>query len=206
VRLKILRHPTGRIDGISLDQFHVGEVYDFGAHVGSVFLVEGWAELVTDDGTAVFATALARATIEPLVLVVDDDPDMRRLADTLLTANGYHVMLAVHGRDASQRLRAQCPDLIVLDLNMPVMNGRDFRTEQRDLRDRRRAAAPVLVMSGQDDAETQADNMQAVGVIKKPFDPDDLLHAVSAAIGSQRSAPNGLHSIRPRRRQTAGRA
>jgi DNA-binding NarL/FixJ family response regulator len=50
-------------------------------------------------------------------------------------------------------------------------------------------------MSGQDDADTQADTLRAVGVIKKPFDPDDLLHAVSAAIASQRSAPHPLRSI-----------
>jgi CheY-like chemotaxis protein len=42
-------------------------------------------------------------------------------------------MLAAHGRDAIQRLCAQCPDLIVLDLNMPVMDGWDFRAEQQDL-------------------------------------------------------------------------
>jgi CheY-like chemotaxis protein len=201
MRLKILIHPTGSIDGISFDQFQVGEIYTLGPHVGSVFLAEGWAELVTDDGTAVFAQAPPRATIAPVVLVVDDDPDVRRFTQTLLCANGYSVIVADHGRDAIRRLRGHCPDLIVLDLNMPVMDGWDFCAAQRALADAHRAAAPVLVMSGDDDAERHAHALHAVGVVKKPFHPDDLLEAVSVAIESPRSAPGRIRSCRPRRRR-----
>jgi CheY-like chemotaxis protein len=111
-------------------------------------------------------------------------------------------MAAAHGRDAIQQLRKQCPDLIVLDLNMPVMDGWQFRTEQRYLTDRTRAAVPVLLMTGVEDASTQADRLGAVGVIQKPFDPDDLLDAVSAAMGSQGSAPDGIRSPRPWTRNT----
>ena len=195
MRLKILVRPTGAIDGISLDQFRVGEVYELGTYVGCVFLVERWAELVTADGVAVFADPPAVATIMPLVLVVDDDPDVRHLTENLLSGDGYRVMLAVHGRDGIERLRERCPDLIVLDLNMPVMDGWGFRAEQRYLPEPRTAAAPVLVLSGEDDAAMHAGRLGAVGVVKKPFDPDDLLAAVSAAIGSQTSAPDGIGSM-----------
>jgi len=202
MRLKILIPPSGSIDGIALDRFHVGEVYELGTHIGCVFLAEGWAELVTDDGTVVFAPSAAVAAIVPLVLLVDDDPDLRRLTETLLSEHGYHVIVAADGRDAIQRLREQCPDLIVLDLNMPVMNGREFRAEQRYRTDTQRARVPVLVMSAEDDAETTAEDLRAVGVVKKPFDPEDLLVAVSSAIGTQTSAPDGIRSIRPRARRT----
>jgi DNA-binding response OmpR family regulator len=93
----------------------------------------------------------------------------------------------------------------VLDLNMPVMDGWQFRTEQRYLTDKTLAAVPVLLLTGVDNAATHADTLRAVGVIKKPFDPDDLLDAVSAAIGSQISAPDGIRSTRPWKRK-AGRA
>ena len=158
-------------------------------------LLKDRAELVLDDDSAVFVRPppYEIANIEPLVLVVDDDPELRRLAESLLTTHGYHVIVAGHGRDAIQQLRERCPDLIVLDLNMPVMDGWQFRNEQRYLTDKKRVAVPVLLMTGVDDAATHA----AVGVIKKPFDPDDLLDAVSAAIGSQRSAPDGIRSTRP---------
>src|SRR5438874_10733056 len=116
---------------------------------------------------------------------------MRRFTESLLTAHGYHVIVAVHGRDAIQRLRERCPDLIVLDLNMPVMDGWTFRTEQRDLADRKRAAVPVLLMTGEDNAALFADTLQAAGVVKKPFDPVALLNAISAAIHSPRSAAHG---------------
>jgi CheY-like chemotaxis protein len=197
MRLKILIRPTGDIDGISLDYFRIGHVYEVSTHLACVFLVEGWGELVADDGVVVFPPDEV-AKIAPIVLVVDDDPDVRHLTESLLIAHGYQVILAAHGRDAIERLLDRCPDLIVLDLNMPVMDGWGFRAEQRYLPDPIRAAAPVLVMSAEDDAETQAGRLQAVGVIRKPFDPDDLLDAVSAAIGSQRSAPDGIRSVRPR--------
>jgi DNA-binding response OmpR family regulator len=79
----------------------------------------------------------------------------------------------------------------VLDLNMPVMDGWAFRSEQRDLADRKRAAVPVLLMTGEDNATAFADTLQAVGVVKKPFDPTELLNAISAAIHSPGSAPGG---------------
>jgi hypothetical protein len=144
VRLKILIRPIGTVDGVSLDHFCVGSIYELGTDVASVFLAEGWVELVTDDGTPVFVfpqpPEIARR--KAVVLVVNDEPDVRRLTESLLIADGYHVMVAAHGRDAIQQLREQCPDLIVLDLNMPVMDGWQFRTEQRYLTDRTRAAVP----------------------------------------------------------------
>src|SRR2546427_9887789 len=54
MRLRILTRPTGTIDGVSLDYFHVGRVYEVGSQVACVFLAEGWAELVSDDDSAVF--------------------------------------------------------------------------------------------------------------------------------------------------------
>jgi CheY-like chemotaxis protein len=184
MRLRILAQPTGTIDGVALDQFHIGCIYELGTQVACVFLAERWAELVGYEETpaVVRPPPPAVAHIEPLLLLVDDDPAMRRMAETLLTAHGYHVIVAAHGRDAIQRLRERCPHLIVLDLNMPVMDGWQFRREQRYLSDKSRAAVPVLLMTGEDDAPRHANALQAVGIVKKPFDPDDLLDAVSTAI------------------------
>src|SRR5258708_5881665 len=155
MRLRILTRPSDSIDGVLLDHLCVGEVYELGAQVACVFLAEQWAEPVMDDeAIVVHSPSAAVSNIEPVVLVVDDDPDIRLLTEALLTAHGYHVILAAHGRDAIQCLRQRCPDLIVLDLNMPVMDGWTFRSEQRDLADQKRAAIPVLVMTGEDNAST----------------------------------------------------
>jgi CheY-like chemotaxis protein len=199
MRLRILAQPTGTIDGVALDQFHIGGIYELGTQVACVFLVERWAEFVGDDEPSAFVRPPPAAVthIGPLLLLVDDDPAMSRMTETLLTAHGYHVIVAADGRDAIQRLREQCPDLIVLDLNMPVMDGWQFRREQRYLSDKHRAAVPVLLMTGEHDAPSHAHALQAAGLITKPFDPDDLLDAVSAAIERSGSAPDGIGSPRP---------
>jgi CheY-like chemotaxis protein len=186
MRVRVVTRPTGTIDGVALDHFRVGGVYELRTQIASVFLAEGWAELATDDVCSVPAhpPPAEFARFEPLVLVVDDDPDVRRLTESVLSAHGYHVAVAAHGQEAIQRLRDQCPDLIVLDLNMPVMNGWQFRTEQRYRTDAKCAAVPVLLMTSEDNAVAHAETLQAVGVVTKPFDPDELLEAVSAAIGS----------------------
>jgi CheY-like chemotaxis protein len=182
--LKILIPPTGTVDGISLEQFHVGEVYDLGTEIGCVLLAEQWAELVSADGVSVFVCRQFRPdeTTGPLVLVVDDAPDERQLTESLLASYGYRVVGAAHGKEALARLRERCPALILLDLNMPVMDGWQFRAAQRRLTNRALAAVPVLVVSALDDAPIEGNRLQAVGVIQKPFDPDNLLEAVSAAV------------------------
>ena len=186
MRLRILTRPIGTIASVDLDDFRVGAVYELRDHIAGVLQAEGWAETASDDdeGGAERPPPRDISNPGPVVLVVDDEPAMQHLTRTLLTAHGDHVVVAGHGREAIQQLREQCPDLIVLDLDMPVMDGWQFRREQRYLTDRKLAAVPVLLMTGEEDAATHADRLRAVGVIRKPFDPDDLLNAVSAAIGS----------------------
>ncbi len=201
MRLRILTQPHGTIDGLSLDTFVVGRVYDLGIEIACVFLAEGWADLVTDEVIVARPPPSKIATIDRLVLVVDDEPEMRRLTESLLTARGYSVIVAAHGRDAIQRLRERCPDLIVLDLNMPVMDGWEFCAEQRYFPDRKRATVPVLLMTGESEASRHADTLRAVGVISKPFDVDDLLDAVSAAIGLPHPVADRTRSPGPPPRQ-----
>jgi CheY-like chemotaxis protein len=172
------------MDGVQLTQFRVGSVYDFGADLACVFLAEGWAEPIEDDGfPPVRPPPVDIPRVEKVVLVVDDDPDARELVTTMLTAGGYHVLLAEHGRNALRRLRERCPDLIILDLQMPVMDGWQFRRRQRRLKPRRLARVPVLLVTGLADAAAQVAPLRAVGVLQKPFAPNDLLTAVSAALG-----------------------
>ncbi len=166
MRLRILTRPTGTIDGVSLDYFRVGGVYEVGSELACVFLAERSAELLIGNDAAVFVRSPTPCVenSERSVLVVDDECEIQRLTGSLLTAHGYHVAVAGHGRDAIRRLCQQCPDLIVLDLSMPVMNGWQFCAEQRALPDKKRASVPVLLMTGADDAATQADRLKAVGV------------------------------------------
>jgi CheY-like chemotaxis protein len=198
MRVRLLTRPTGPIDNVAVEHFRVGGIYELRTDIACVFLAEGWAELVGEEDDALFVRPppLEAGLIHPLVLVVDDDPDVRRMTESLLTAHGYDVLIAADGRDAIERVRERCPDLIVLDLNMPGIDGWQFRTEQRFFTEATLAAVPVLLMTGAEDAANEALKLHAVGVVKKPIDPDDLLEAVSSAVRSPGSGPDGIGSPR----------
>jgi CheY-like chemotaxis protein len=109
------------------------------------------------------------------VLVVEDDPDTRQSTADVLESAGYHVVTAAHGRDAFQHLESMDPPgLILLDLMMPMMSGREFLVARRG-RDAL-ARIPVVIMSAwRRDAEREEG---AQGFIAKPVDIDVLLHVV----------------------------
>src|SRR5438105_3128734 len=95
----------------------------------------------------------------PCILVVEDDPMIREVLAGLLVDEGYEVDEAAHGLEGLERLRACRPDLIVLDLMMPVMDGWNFRDRQRQLADC--ADVPVVVLSAVRDLEQQAVRLDA---------------------------------------------
>jgi CheY-like chemotaxis protein len=118
----------------------------------------------------------------PVVLIVDDDASTCRLIDGLLTSCGYCVLTASHGEEALRRVGEHCPDLIVLDLHMPTMDGWRFRAAQLDLPDPRLSAIPVVVLTSDPDAAQHSENLRAVGLIEKPFDPDAFVKTVRTTI------------------------
>ena len=121
------------------------------------------------------------------VLVVEDDVDVATMLAELLAMEGYRVLEARDGREALEQLRAGArPDVILLDLMMPEMNGWQFR--QAQLADARFAHVPVVVLSA--DTATQ-EKALALGVhfgLRKPVDFDRLLEVVSA-LSTQQSPP-----------------
>ena len=180
MRLRITKKPVGTIDGVALNQFQVGEVYELGTQVACVFLAEGWAEVA--DTAKLVRPPPEHISIKGVVLVVDDDPSLRELARNLLTSQGYHVIVAEHGEDAIRRLRECCPDVIVLDLNMPVMDGWQFRSKQQHLSDKHLAAIPIVLLTAQENAAQHAAALNARAFVSKPFDPVALLDVIDATV------------------------
>jgi CheY-like chemotaxis protein len=112
------------------------------------------------------------------VLVVEDDPDVAELLALVLAGAGYDPVVAHEGREALEILREQRPQLILLDLMMPGMNGWEFRAAQRA--DPAVASIPVIVMTGGGNAAAQAEAMGASGCVTKPLDLQELLRLLAA--------------------------
>jgi CheY-like chemotaxis protein len=112
----------------------------------------------------------------PHILVVDDDPDILATIEHILRVEGYQVVSARNGQEALALLDSVRPNLIILDLMMPVMDGWEFRTR---LRDHPAAPTPVLVVSADRDIHRKASALEADAYIAKPFDIDDFLRAVN---------------------------
>ena len=179
LRLRICRQPAGTVNGVRVDHFRPGLIYDIGIQLADVFLAEGWGEPVADRPES---AQRPPNRVAALVLVVDDDTDLRRLTADVLSCNGYDVVQASHGQEALTRLCEHSPDLVILDLNMPVMDGWQFRAEQLRLSDGQLTAIPVLLVTGEDRADDQVATLRAVGLIKKPFNADELLNAIQSAL------------------------
>jgi CheY-like chemotaxis protein len=109
------------------------------------------------------------------VLIVEDDADLREMMAQLLQLEGYRAETVANGRDALHYLSAgDRPDVILLDLMMPVMDGWEFR--RRQVQDPSIARVPVVVLSALDQA--RAFDLGGTAFLKKPLDFDRLLELV----------------------------
>ena len=108
------------------------------------------------------------------ILIVEDDSLTSGAIKMLLEWEGYHVDCAANGLEALHHLRQadEKPDLILLDVMMPILNGYQFREEQK--RDPAINPIPVIVVSVIDSAFSP----DASGHIQKPFQPEQLLEAI----------------------------
>ena len=113
-----------------------------------------------------------------VVMVVDDEPGIREAVAELLAFEGYEVTTAGNGLDALTQLRRATilPDVIVLDITMPVMDGVAFRRAQ--LRDAKLAGIPVIVASALAPVAEARVSVQ----LQKPFDIEDLLGALASQL------------------------
>lgn len=112
------------------------------------------------------------------VLVVDDDPDMQEVMALTLEAGDYQVSRASNGLEALEQVEREMPDVILLDMRMPVMDGWTFAEE---LRKRHGHQVPILVCTAAEDAQQRAREVDAVGCLSKPFELDELLRLVESA-------------------------
>ncbi len=115
------------------------------------------------------------------VLVIDDEEPIRAALEDMLGDEGYEVRTAPDGRQGLEMLAGWRPDVILLDLSMPVMGGAAFRQAQLDLPGDARDI-PIIALTGARDADDQAGRIGAVAVLAKPFDLEDLEAAIEGVL------------------------
>jgi two-component system KDP operon response regulator KdpE len=116
---------------------------------------------------------------KPLVLVVDDEPQMRRFLRLALSTRGYGIVEAATGNEGIQQVTAYTPDVVLLDLGLPDMDGIDIVRALREW-----STMPVLIISacGQEAAKVDALDAGADDYVPKPFGASELTARIRVAL------------------------
>ncbi len=117
------------------------------------------------------------------VMVVDDSLTVRRVTQRLLTREGYQVILAKDGIDALEQLQSVTPDVMLVDIEMPRMDGFDLTRNVRS--DSRTSHIPIIMITSRT-ADKHRNYAKELGVNEyfgKPYREDDLLGAIMAFVG-----------------------
>ena len=123
--------------------------------------------------------------IKDRVLIVEDDKSIRNFLRTVLEANNFDVITAVTGAEAYSMATSQCPDLVILDLGLPDMDGMKILKGIREW-----SAMPILVVSARSHERDKVEALDAGAddYITKPFGTSELLARVRMAIRHARAA------------------
>jgi len=114
---------------------------------------------------------IRRAAETCRILVVDDDELIRATVTGILLQEGYRVETATNGSDALDSLDRISPDIVLLDMRMPVIDGWGFARIVRE----RRLGVRIVVMTAAQDARRRAEEIAADAYLSKPFDLDELI-------------------------------
>ena len=122
------------------------------------------------------------------ILVVDDDPQIRRVMKATLVAHGYEVVEARTGEDAMQSISAELPNLVLLDMNLPGMSGLETCQAIRTGSD-----IPVMILSVRNSEKDKVAALDAGAddYVTKPFGIEELLARIRAALRRSPASPEG---------------
>jgi len=107
------------------------------------------------------------------ILIVDDDPDIRRFLEFNLKKKGFEISQASNGAKALEILKDQIPDLIITDMMMPILDGYGLLEALK--KNPELSHIPVIMLTGEDDKEASERTIQADARTRKPFSTADIL-------------------------------
>ena len=122
-------------------------------------------------------------TPHKLILIVEDNEDARFVFSAILNYDGYRIVEAMNGSDAITRAREHAPDLIITDIDMPVMNG--FEAARRLRAGAETARIPIIAITGTEFSMAQQAEAETLfdGGFTKPMQPSRVLAEVQRLIG-----------------------
>jgi len=126
------------------------------------------------------------------ILVVDDIEDIRSLLQEALQASGYHTLEAADGREALSMIEAESPDLVILDIAMPVMSGFQVLRQLRKNSD-----IPVIMLSARTDTVDKVESLElgADDYITKPFEIAEMTARVEAVLRRRKTISNVINKV-----------
>jgi two-component system KDP operon response regulator KdpE len=118
------------------------------------------------------------------ILVVDDEPGIVKILGITLRLHGYEFVGTTSGAEAVELARSRDPDVMLLDILMPGMNGMEVLEKVRAF-----SKVPVIVFTARPDITQIAMKMGADAFVSKPFDPDQMLEKIRAVLSGNGKGP-----------------
>ena len=136
----------------------------------------------------------------PKILIIEDEAEVRSVVRILLLAEGHEVVEAAYGQEGCGKAISHKPDLILLDLMMPVMDGFAVLRKLKSGQETKRI--PVIMLTSRIDAASERRCMQdgAIDYVKKPWGPGELEDRIAIALGYRPNGPNHFHTRNVRSR------
>ena len=123
------------------------------------------------------------------VLIVDDETNIRLMLRTTLETAGYRVQQAVDGREALKAIERETPDVMILDLSMPVLDGMGVLQELKNVRPEKKPRVIVLTAYGSIATAVKATRLGAMDFLEKPISPDEVRESVDGVLAEPLPRP-----------------
>lgn len=130
------------------------------------------------------------------ILLIDDEPDFVAMITDLLGTNGYEVFTASSGENGIEQCKECLPDLILLDIMLPKIDGLEVLYRLRNIHPNTKNT-PIIMVTGKTEMESffQAKGFGATGYIIKPFHPEDLLVLIAKHLTSENPELNNSYNV-----------
>lgn len=117
------------------------------------------------------------------ILIADDEEDVKVVVQLFLESKGYEILTAYDGLDAVEKIQSEKPDLVLLDIMMPLIDGFEVCKKIKDIPEL--ADIPIIMMSASSHAESKQRGIEvgAIDYLVKPFSPEELGKLIEKTLG-----------------------